>query len=635
MSAVAARIHPARGVLALTVAFGLAIPLGLSAPSSAGPTHQLLLTSTGSVEELATDVALAGGRIVQTYEIAKTVLAELPEAVSAPEGSFVVPNVAMKFNSAPAATTGSDATNTFKATIGAPSTGGAGVKVAVVDTGVDPAADITVSDRVNVSGGPAGDGLGHGTFMAGLVAGDNADFGGVAPGASIVDVQVAAADGSTDLQRVLAGLQAVADKRASDPSLDVLMLALNSGSPLPLFLDPLTLALDKLWDSGVTVVVASGNDGANVLSSPATDPQLLVVGAQDEKDTAVRDDDVVADFSSYGKSMGIDRPDLVAPGVSLISTSPLASDAYTANSGSVVAPGYLKGTGTSMSAAVAAGAVAALLAERPSLTPDTAKNLLVGTAYRTPALTKTNGAGAGGLDLGKALAADLGSVGTTNTPPINSPKYGPTESDAATWAAFAAAWVAGDLNAVAAAWSKLTPQTRKWAANAWGMAALVRALQSGSNTWTGRKWAGRKWAIQEWDGRKWAEDEWVGRKWADAAWLASVWDGRKWAGRKWASSDWLAFAWTARVQATDAELEDLYADETGDWEGRKWASQVWVGRKWAEEAWSGRKWADYVWDGRKWAVGDWTGRKWADFAFDGRKWASELWDGRKWAVLGW
>lgn len=633
MSAVAARIHPARGVLALTVAFGLAIPLGLSAPSSAGPTHQLLLTSTGSVEELATDVALAGGRIVQTYEIAKTVLAELPEAVSAPEGSFVVPNVAMKFNSAPAATTGSDATNTFKATIGAPSTGGAGVKVAVVDTGVDPAADITVSDRVNVSGGPAGDGLGHGTFMAGLVAGDNADFGGVAPDASVVDVQVAAADGSTDLQRVLAGLQAVADKRASDPSLDVLMLALNAGSPLPPYLDPMTMALDRLWDSGITVVVASGNGGANVLSSPATDPTLLVVGAQDEKDTSARADDVVADFSSYGTAFKIARPDIVAPGVSLISTSPPGSIAYTQNPTSQVGSGFLKGTGTSMSAAVAAGAVAVLLAERPGLTPVEAKGLLVGTAYRNANLTSDKGAGAGGLDLEKALTTSTGSVGSAGTNTPSSPNFGPTESDAAIWTQFAEAWANKDLAGVAAAWSKLTPQTRKWAANAWSLAALMRSLQADNNSWDGRRWAGRRWATEDWSGRRWATDEWVGRRWANADWLASVWDGRRWAGRRWASDDWLAFAWTLRLVTDDSQIEQMWDSE--NWEGRRWADFQWVGRRWASEAWTGRRWADFSWDGRRWASDVWDGRRWADFAFEGRRWATDTWDGRRWAVLGW
>ena len=84
---------------------------------------------------------------------------------------------------------------------------------------------------------------------------------------------------------------------------------------------PVDRALDRLWARGVTVVVASGNDGANEVNSPATDPSAAGRGAQDEADTAVLDDDTVPDFSSYGRAFGQKRPDLVAPGVSLISTS--------------------------------------------------------------------------------------------------------------------------------------------------------------------------------------------------------------------------------------------------------------------------------------------------------------------------
>lgn len=631
MSAISTHTRPTRGVLALALACGMAIPVGLSAPSSAGATHEVLLTSMGSVDELAADVTAAGGRVIQTYGIARTLLAELPEAATAPQGSFVVPNVAMKFNSAPAASGVSDAVNTFNETIGAPANAGSGVQVAVVDTGVDSDANITVSDRINVSGDVAGDGYGHGTFMAGLIAGDDAQYGGVAPEASVVDVQVAAADGSTDLKRVLAGLQAVSDKRASDPALDVVMLALNAKSPLPPYLDPLTLALDGLWDAGVTVVVASGNDGPNVLSSPATDPTLLVVGAQDEKDTAARGDDEVADFSSFGTAFSIARPDLVAPGVSLISTSPVNSSAYTANTTSQVGTGYLKGTGTSMSAAVAAGAVAALLAARPELTPGEAKSLLVRTAYRTSALTAAAGAGAGGLDLGKALTSDVGLSTDAGSLP-SSPNYGPVESDAAAWAQFARAWALGDIQAVAAAWVQLKPQTRKWAANAWSLAALMRALQSDHNSWDGRRWAGRRWATQDWEGRRWATDEWVGRRWANSEWVATVWDGRRWAGRRWAADDWLAFAWTLRLVTNDDAIEEMWSE---DWEGRRWANLTWVGRRWASEAWTGRRWADFTWDGRRWASSAWDGRRWADFSFEGRRWATDTWDGRRWAVLGW
>ena len=628
-----------RGLVALCLACATAIPLGaMTTPTAATPTHRVLLSTTGEMSEVASAVTAAGGTVVQTFEIAQTLLADLPENVTAPQGSFVVPNVTMKFNAAPAATTTSDDANTFRDTIKAPAgPSGSGVTVAVIDTGVDDSVAVDVAKHVNVSGDTTGDGLGHGTFMAGLVAGDDNEFGGVAPGAEVLDVQVAAQDGSTDLARVLAGLQAVADERASNPSLDVAMLALSTESPLPPWMDPLTRGLDRLWGRGVTVVVASGNDGKNGVSSPATDPVLLVAGAQDEADTAARADDTVPDFSSYGKVFGQRRPDVVAPGVSLISTAAPKSAAYLENPASHVGDGFLKGTGTSMSAAVTAGAVATLLAERPELTPDQAKRLVLGTAYTTSALKVKTGAGNGGLDLASALSTPLSAVPALPQE-SNAGSYGPSEADEQLWATFAQAWEDGDLRAVAAAWSKMSEQTRKWAANAWSLAALIRALRADDDTFDGRRWAGRRWAIEDWDGRRWATDAWVGRRWADEKWLSEVWDGRRWAGRRWAAQDWLAFAWTLRMSATDEQMQELWGDEAWDgrrWAGRRWAAQDWVGRRWAAEAWDGRRWADFSWDGRRWADGSWTGRRWADFTFEGRRWATELWSGRRWAVQGW
>ncbi|HQR79857.1 MAG TPA: S8 family serine peptidase [Actinomycetota bacterium] len=640
MSEARARHITPRGLIALALAGAVAVPVGVLAPAAAiqAPSERVLLGTTGDVAEVADAVTAAGGTVVETYEVARALLADLPESVAAPQGSFVVPNVTMKFNSVPSATPGDSAANTFRETIGAPSgETGNGVTVAVIDTGVDPSADIDVADRVNVSGGATGDGLGHGTFMAGLVAGDDADFGGVASGAEVFDVQVAAPDGSTDLSRVLAGIQAVADKRASDPSLQVAMLALSADSPLPPWMDPLTTGLDRLWARGVTVVVASGNDGVGEVGSPASDPHLLVVGSQDEARTALRSDDTVPDFSAYGKVFGQKRPDVVAPGVSLISTSAPESEAYLQNPGSRVGDGFLKGTGTSMSSAVAAGAVATLLAERPGLTPDQVKRLVLGTAYQTRALRPKTGAGNGGLDLAAALQTPLSSV-----PPLAQENsvttYGPSEGDEQLWADFAAGWAAGDLPAVAGAWAQMTEQTRKWAANAWSLAALMRAMQSDDVTFDGRRWAGRRWAADNWLGRRWASDQWVGRRWADQAWLGEVWDGRRWAGRRWAAQDWLAFAWTLRVSAEDSQVEELWVDEEWAgrrWAGRRWAAQDWVGRRWASDAWEGRRWADYAWDGRRWAEVSWSGRRWADFAFEGRRWATEVWSGRRWAVLHW
>ena len=221
-----------------------------------------------------------------------------------------------------------------------------------------------------------GDGLGHGTFLSGLIAGNGAashgDYRGVAPDAKVLDVQVAMPDGCTSLSHVLAGLQAVSDARAADPSVKVVSLALSTGSPLPPYLDPLTRGLRTAVGRGMTVVVASGNDGPNTVTSPAADPALLAVGATDDKQTGDRADDAVADFSAYGRSFGVMRPDVVAPGTSLVSLRAPGSLADVENpNASVGIDKYFKGTGTSMASAVTAGAAAALVGARQSLRPTT------------------------------------------------------------------------------------------------------------------------------------------------------------------------------------------------------------------------------------------------------------------------
>lgn len=116
------------------------------------------------------------------------------------------------------------------------------------------------------------------------------------------------------------------------------------------------------------------------------------------------------------------------------------------NPNAAVGDKYFKGTGTSMSSAVTAGAVAALVSERGGLVPDDVKRLLMGTAFASDVLSTKTGAGMGELDLAQALAADVDA-----TPKLryhwDSTQYGPAEGDADLWAAFGAAWEAGDLRA--------------------------------------------------------------------------------------------------------------------------------------------------------------------------------------------
>lgn len=632
MSTMMASRRLGRGAAAAALGAALSVSMMPPTPSAAVATRTLLLS--GPVATLASEVIADGGQVLRTFPLASALEVEIPAGVAPPQGSLVIPNVSMHVNSAVMAVGSSDAVNTYSETIGVPADASAkGITVAVVDTGVAERPDIPVSKHINVTDAPTGDGYGHGTFLAGLIAGTG-EFPGVAPDADILDVQVARADGSTDLATVLAGLQAVADERADDPSIKVVNLALSTGSPLPPYMDPLTLALNRLWNRGVTVVVASGNDGEGHITSPASDPTLIVVGSQDEADTALRDDDAVPDFSAYGSALDFERPDVVAPGVSLISTG--AGLAYSENPASQVGDGYLKGSGTSMSAAVTSGALALLHARR-DLSPDQAKRLIVDTAYSTPELTTSRGAGQGGIDVAEALAMPLTEVAPL-AKDARSSQYGPSEADAAAWAEFSAAWTAGDLAAVVGAWIGMSQQTRQWAANAWALAGLARALAADEDTFDVRRWAGRRWASEPWAGRRWATDEWVGRRWATVDF-----DGRRWAGRRWASADWLAFAWTVREAAHHDVVERIWQGDDwdgrrwadDDWAGRRWADSEWVGRRWAADAWDGRRWADYSWDGRRWADGEWTGRRWADFSFEGRRWATEEWSGRRWAAKRW
>jgi serine protease AprX len=419
--------------------------------------------------------------------------------------------------------------------------------------------------------------------MAGLVAGNGASSGGrytgVAPGARILDVKVAGDDGSTSLSTVLRGLEAV----AAHPEVRVVNLSLSSGSPLPYQLDPLTRALDALWRRGVVVVVPSGNDGpdARTVTSPGVDPTLLTVGAVDEGGTAARSDDTVAEWSSRGPApQDVAKPDLAAPGAHLVSLRAPGSTVDAANPGSRVENAYFRGSGTSMATAVTAGAVAALLARRPGLSPESAKSLLTQSTYDASGLADANAAGTGGLDL---AAAYTGTVRHARRYRAGAPGGGVE----AAFAELARAWAAGDWDAAARAWALLDPQARAWAARAWAADVWQRA-----NSWSTTEWNARAWAARAWAARAWADDEWLARAWAARAWADETWAARAWAARAWAARAWADGSWTARAWSDD------------DWAARAWAEDGWAARAWSARAWSARAWSGASWGGRAWAAWD-------------------------------
>lgn len=272
---------------------------------------------------------------------------------------------------------------------------GAGVGVAVVDSGIatHTALDTRVVARVNFVAdepGVVGDPFGHGTHIAGTIAGNRsaakyvtaAFAGGSAPSVKLIDVRVLGSRGSGRTSDVIAGIDWVIENRIR---YNIRVINLSLGHPVtePSATDPLCRAVARAVAEGITVVASAGNygltsTGAPVLggiTSPGNSPLALTVGALDTKGTLDPADDEVAPFSSRGPARyeTVVKPDVVAPGtrtVSLEAQNSFLSANYRqwhiAGSGKNA---YMRLSGSSMSTAVVSGGVALLLSAEPSLTP--------------------------------------------------------------------------------------------------------------------------------------------------------------------------------------------------------------------------------------------------------------------------
>ncbi|MEU8030876.1 S8 family serine peptidase [Streptomyces sp. NPDC049099] len=252
---------------------------------------------------------------------------------------------------------------------------GKGVKVAVLDTGVDtrhPDLKSQVAESRNfTSAADATDHYGHGTHVASIVAGTGATQGGtykgVAPDAGILNGKVLDDTGSGDDSGILAGMEWAASQGAS-----VVNLSLG-GYDSP-GLDPLEAEVDKLSATkGVLFVIAAGNDGPQSIGSPGSADAALTVGAVDKKDR-------LADFSSTGPRIGDGaiKPDVTAPGVDI--TAAAAKGSVIDKEVGEKPAGYLTLSGTSMATPHVAGAAAILKQEHPGWGYAELKGALTGSA---------------------------------------------------------------------------------------------------------------------------------------------------------------------------------------------------------------------------------------------------------------
>lgn len=264
---------------------------------------------------------------------------------------------------------------------------GKGVTVAVIDTGIHDHTDlqgriVAFKDFVNDRQKPYDDN-GHGTHVAGDVASDGAAseerYRGPASEASLVGVKVLNKMGSGSLSTVIAGVDwCIQNKERYN--IHVINLSLGSEATTSCEDDPVCKIVEKAWGKGIVVCAAAGNDGPEkgTISSPGIAPSIITVGAMDDKNTLDRSDDTIANFSSRGPTVeGLIKPDVVAPGVDIISLRSPNSFLSKQIGGS--GP-YVSMSGTSMATPICAGIVALMLDKNPNLTPDEAKQILRQTA---------------------------------------------------------------------------------------------------------------------------------------------------------------------------------------------------------------------------------------------------------------
>ncbi|MEO8639781.1 MAG: S8 family serine peptidase, partial [Chloroflexota bacterium] len=312
---------------------------------------------------------------------------------------------------------------------------GAGVDVAVIDTGVSPVDGLSAPGKLiygpDLSLESQSDALrnldtnGHGTFMAGIIAGrgtgavagsyagDFTNFLGVAPDARILSVKVGVADGGVDVSQVIAAVDWVVQHRTDNGmNIRVLNLSYGTDSPQSYQVDPLAFAVEQAWKAGIFVVTPTGNAGyafkTGTLSNPASDPKIFAVGASDSMGTATQADDMVASFSSTGSNQR--TPDVVAPGAHLVSLRVPGSyiDEVYGSTGFVTSA-LFRGSGTSEAAAFVSGAAALAIQQRPTISPSGLKRLF---QFSTRSLNGFSSLkqGAGEIDLSKMLDAPTYSV---------------------------------------------------------------------------------------------------------------------------------------------------------------------------------------------------------------------------------
>src|SRR3954447_20197321 len=419
---------------------------------------------------------------------------------------------------------------------------GSGIDVAVIDTGVAPVQGLDAPGKV-VYGPDLSlesqapnltnyDTNGHGTFMAGLIAANDASYRGVAPGARIISLKVGTADGGADVTQVIAAIDWVV-QHAHDPGFNIRVLNLSYGtnSLQSSSVDPLAYAAEQAWKHGIVVVAATGNTGyqkgagATGIADPGYDPYVIAAGASDSMGTASTGDDQVAPFSASSLCKTCKIPDILAPGAHVQGLRVPNSYIDASHPEGALDARFFRGSGTSESAAIVSGAAALVLQKYPNLTPDGVKRYFQQSGQR---LSGTESAQGGGeLRLGTMLT----------TAPTTT--YVQKLANASGTGTIEGARGQDHLTADGVA---LTGERDIFGRPV--NTGSVAGLEASGSSWSGGSWNGSSWSGSSWSGSSWSGSSWSGSSWSGSSWSGSSWSGSSWSGSSWSGSSWSGSSWS-------------------------------------------------------------------------------------------
>jgi serine protease AprX len=466
---------------------------------------------------------------------------------------------------------------------------GAGVDVAMIDTGVSRVEGLATPGKI-VYGPDLSlesqapnltnlDTNGHGTFMAGLIAGHDSNltapysaapasvYRGVAPDARILSVKVGTADGGVDVSQVIAAIDwVVQHKDDNGMHIRVLNISYGTDSNQSPSIDPLSYAAEQAWKAGIVVVAAAGNTGyqtgygAPGLADPASNPYVIAVGGYDTKGTATTRDDVVGPYSASGTGCATcRRPDFVAIGSHVQGLRVPNSYVDVNHPEGRLGDRYFRGSGTSEATAITSGAVALVLQKYPKLTPDQVKAFLRSSGDRPSFASSWSSTAAGKGEL------DMSSLATSSPTGWATQWFTPSTGTGSLEAA-------RGTDHLTANGVVLTGEQ-----DIFGQpfdSTAMAALEAAGSSWSGGVWNGSTWSGSSWSGSSWSGSTWSGSSWSGSSWSGSTWSGSSWSGSSWSGSTWSGSTWSGSSWSGSS------------WSGSSWSGSSWSGHNWSADSWS-------------------------------------------------